>query len=114
MFVDRCGRHGRQVGRGVAGVADDQVRGHRGAERGRGRRAVLLRPGLGLWRARTSANGDIVVGEDQLRAVAAASRGNESFAHKVDEMLGASWDEALEPFRRAGDGAPVTWLHRVG
>ncbi|MBE1471441.1 DUF3145 domain-containing protein [Kibdelosporangium phytohabitans] len=71
-------------------------------------------PGLGLWRAKTSANGDIVVGEDQLRAVAAASRGSESFVHKVDEMLGASWDEALEPFRRAGDGAPVTWLHRVG
>ena len=28
-------------------------------------------PTLGLWRARTSANGDIVVGEDQLRAMAA-------------------------------------------
>jgi hypothetical protein len=71
-------------------------------------------PGLGLWRAKTSANGDIVVGEDQLRAVAASSRGGESFVHKVGELLGSSWDEALEPFRRAGDGAPVTWLHRVG
>ena len=26
-------------------------------------------PGLGLWHARTSANGDIVVGEDQLRTL---------------------------------------------
>ena len=71
-------------------------------------------PGLGLWRARTGASGDIVVGEDQLRAIAGKSRGGESFAHAVDELLGASWDDALEPFRRAGDGAPVTWLHRVG
>ncbi|ASR34809.1 hypothetical protein BAY61_07295 [Prauserella marina] len=71
-------------------------------------------PGLGLWHARTSANGDIVVGEDQLRALASNSRAGEQFAHKLDELLGASWDEALEPFRHAGDGAPVTWLHQVG
>ncbi|MDQ4104193.1 MAG: DUF3145 domain-containing protein [Actinomycetota bacterium] len=71
-------------------------------------------PGLGLWRARTSANGDIVVGEDQLRALAAAARDAESFAHRLDQLLGAAWDEALEPFRRAADGAPVTWLHHVG
>jgi hypothetical protein len=71
-------------------------------------------PTLGLWRTRVLANGDIAVGEDQLRALAARSRAGESFAHAVDELLGASWDAALEPFRRAGDGAPVTWLHRVG
>ncbi|GAA1986739.1 DUF3145 domain-containing protein [Amycolatopsis minnesotensis] len=71
-------------------------------------------PGLGLWHARTSANGDIVVGEDQLRALVAQSRAGEQFAHKLDELLGANWDEALEDFRHAGDGAPVTWLHQVG
>jgi hypothetical protein len=71
-------------------------------------------PDLGLWRSRTAANGDIVVSEDQLRALAAQLRGRESFAHKLDELLGAAWDDALEPYRRAGDGAPVTWLHRVG
>jgi hypothetical protein len=86
-------------------------------------------PGLGLWRGRMSANGDIVVGEDQLRALVATamlapatgphahlpgSHGPEAFAHQVDQLLGAAWDEALEPFRRAGDGAPVAWLHQVG
>ncbi|MGH3938489.1 MAG: DUF3145 domain-containing protein [Pseudonocardiaceae bacterium] len=71
-------------------------------------------PGLGLWRARTSANGDIMVCEDQLRALVATARGREAFAHQLDQLLGAAWDDALEPFRRAGDGAPVTWLHRVG
>lgn len=71
-------------------------------------------PGLGLWRASTGANGDVVVNEDQLRTLAANSLGSESFTHRVEQLLGAEWDEALEPFRRAGDGAPVTWLHRVG
>jgi len=71
-------------------------------------------PGLGLWRARISANGDVVVGEDQLRALVAVARGAEAFAHQVDQLLGAAWDDALEPFRRAGDGAPVAWLHQVG
>lgn len=71
-------------------------------------------PGFGLWRARTSANGDVVVAEDQLRALVASCRGAESFAHQVDQLLGAAWDDALEPFRRAGDGAPVAWLHQVG
>jgi hypothetical protein len=71
-------------------------------------------PGLGLWHGRTSANGDIVVGEDRLRSLVASSRAGEALAHKLDELLGSAWDEALEPFRYAGDGAPVTWLHRVG
>ena len=44
----------------------------------------------------------------------ALARGREAFAHSLDQLLGAAWDDALEPFRRAGDGAPVTWLHRVG
>ncbi len=71
-------------------------------------------PGLGLWHGRTSANGDIVVGEDQLRKLVVTSRAGEQLAHKLDELLGSNWDEALEPFRHAGDGAPVTWLHQVG
>ena len=71
-------------------------------------------PGLGLWRARVGANGDVMVGEDQLRALAASARGPEGFAHQVDQLLGAAWDDALEPYRRAGDGAPVAWLHQVG
>lgn len=71
-------------------------------------------PGLGLWRARMSANGDVVVGEDQLRALVCVARGPEAFAHQVDQLLGAAWDDALEPYRRAGDGAPVAWLHQVG
>ncbi len=71
-------------------------------------------PDLGLWRASTGANGDITVSEDQLRTLVANSRTADAFRYRVDQLLGAAWDEALEPFRRAGDGAPVTRLHSVG
>lgn len=71
-------------------------------------------PGIGLWHAHTSANGDVVLNENQLRSMLANNKSSESFTHHLEGLLGAPWDEALEPFRRAGDGAPVTWLHRVG
>jgi hypothetical protein len=32
----------------------------------------------------------------------------------LDLALGAAWDDELEPFRYAGLGAPVRWLHQVG
>ncbi|GAB2915351.1 DUF3145 domain-containing protein [Rhodococcus aerolatus] len=70
-------------------------------------------PGLGLWRATTSANGDVVLGELRLRAmVEAAGRDSDRLATELDSALGAAWDEALEPFRANGDGAEVTWLRR--
>jgi len=70
-------------------------------------------PQLGLWRGRTSANGDIVVGEDQLRALMRDGPAAQ-VPGRVRDLLGTAWDEALESFRFAGDGAPVTWLHQVG
>ena len=33
---------------------------------------------------------------------------------QLDLALGQAWDDELEPFRYAGAGAPVRWLHRVG
>jgi hypothetical protein len=33
---------------------------------------------------------------------------------EIDLLLGQPWDDELEPFRHAGDGAPVRWLHQVG
>ena len=33
---------------------------------------------------------------------------------ELDLALGQAWDDELEPFRYAGAGAPVRWLHRVG
>lgn len=67
-------------------------------------------PGLGLWRGITSANGDIMVGEQRLRAI--LDGGAEGLAAALDSALGTAWDEALEPFRSGGEGAEVTWLRR--
>ena len=70
-------------------------------------------PTLGLWSGRASANGDIVVGEDQVRTLLATSTPTQ-LPSRMHDLLGSAWDEALEPFRHAGDGAPITWLHQVG
>ena len=71
-------------------------------------------PGRGLFAAAMSANGDLMIGEDRLRALMATSRGPESLTHALDRALGTAWDDELEPYRYAGDGAPVTWLTQAG
>jgi hypothetical protein len=70
-------------------------------------------PGRGVFHATTSANGDIVLAEDRLRALIAAARGYEALAHALDRALGAAWDAELEPYRHAGEGMAVP-LTRVG
>jgi hypothetical protein len=78
-----------------------------------GERIVHL-PGRGVHRSAMSANGDIMVSEDRLRSLLATATGPEGLAHGIEKLLGAEWDVELEPYRYAGDGAPVTWLHRTG
>ena len=71
-------------------------------------------PSLGLFRAIMSANGDVLVGEDRLRALLGMSPDATALAHGLERLLGSAWDEELEPFREAGEGAPVRWLHAAG
>lgn len=66
-------------------------------------------PGLGLWQGTTNAVGDVVVGEQRLRAILV---GGADVGGEIRRALGTAWDEALEPFRFGGAGAEVTWLHR--
>jgi hypothetical protein len=61
-----------------------------------------------------SATGDIMLGEDLIRTLISTSRGHEGLAHALHKALGAAWDAELEPYRYAGEGAPVTWLTKVG
>jgi hypothetical protein len=72
-------------------------------------------PTLGLFHATTGVHGDILVREDRLRA-ALARAGSDPATDVLTEMqhlLGKAWDDELETFRYAGDGAPVRWLHQV-
>jgi hypothetical protein len=71
-------------------------------------------PTLGVFHAITGLHGDIMVPEDRLKAaVVAASLGGRSLDDSIDELLGQAWDAELEPFRFAGEGTPVRWLHKV-
>lgn len=89
-------------------------------------------PSLGTFSAVTSANGDVLVPEGRLRAaMALADAGdgvqalrdahaprhpalNGSLAAEIGLLLGQPWDDELEPFRHAAEGAPVRWLHATG
>jgi hypothetical protein len=70
-------------------------------------------PGRGFHRSMISANGDVVVGEERLHGLARRAKTADDFAHGLAELLGTAWDAELEPYRTAGDGAPVTLLHQV-
>ena len=62
-----------------------------------------------------AANGDAVVNEDRLREVVMLAQGSpDAMQEMLEELLGTDWDDELEAFRYAGDGAPVRWLHKVG
>jgi hypothetical protein len=78
-----------------------------------GERIVYV-PGRGLHRSTMSANGDLLVSEDRLRCLLSTAGGAEALTHGLEKLLGSAWDAELEPYRHAGDGAPVTWLHQVG
>ena len=74
-------------------------------------------PDLGLFTAVTGANGDIMVSEDRLRSVMLLASGggtSTSLEAELGRLLGTAWDNELEPFRRAADGAPVRWLNATG
>ena len=72
-------------------------------------------PELGTFTAATAANGDIMVPENRLRAAMtmALQAGVASLEDELTRLLGTAWDNELEPFRRAADGAPVRWLSAI-
>jgi hypothetical protein len=71
-------------------------------------------PALGVFHAITGVHGDLMVPEDRLRAaVLSATTAGDSLEEAVAKLLGQPWDDELETFRWAGEGAPVRWLHQV-
>jgi hypothetical protein len=88
-------------------VTEDATAGSEGAR-------YSFTPELGIFHAVTGIHGDIMIPEDRLKAaVVKAAIGDRPLLLEIDKLLGKVWDEALEPFRYAGDGAPVKWLHHV-
>lgn len=71
-------------------------------------------PSLGLFHALTGLHGDVLIPEDRIRAfMVKAARGDVTMDQALEGLLGQRWDAELEPFRHAGEGAPVRWLHQV-
>lgn len=78
-------------------------------------RRFACTPALGMFQAGTDANGDMLVGEERLRAaLVACSDRPEELPRVIQDLLGRAWDDELEPFRIAGADGSVRWLHRVG
>lgn len=71
-------------------------------------------PDLGIFHAMTDVHGNVVVPEDRVRAALDLAHDPRAMQDALDLALGTAWDDELEPFRYAGAGAPVRWLHRVG
>jgi hypothetical protein len=71
-------------------------------------------PELGIFHAVTDVHGNVLVPEDRIRAAMEHVDDLQQMRRELDLALGQAWDDELEPFRYAGAGAPVRWLHRVG
>lgn len=71
-------------------------------------------PELGIFHATIDVHGNTMVPEDRVRACLEHSGDLVRLRRELELSLGQAWDDELEPFRYAGAGAPVRWLHRVG
>lgn len=71
-------------------------------------------PTLGIFHAHTDSHGNLVVSEVRIKAAMEHAHDAYRMRRELDLAVGTAWDEELEPFRYAGDGAPVRWLHQVG
>lgn len=81
---------------------------------GREGERYAVTPGLGMFRATIGIHGDVMLSEDRIRSAMADSSTSQDLAERMRSLLGAEWDEELEPFRYAGEGTSVRWLHQVG
>ncbi len=71
-------------------------------------------PELGIFHSQMDSVGNVVVPEDRVRSALQEATSFTSLQEALGLALGQAWDDDLEPFRYAGAGAPVRWLHRVG
>lgn len=71
-------------------------------------------PDLGIFHAQTDTLGNVVIPENRIRYALEHREQVPEMIRLLHLALGSAWDDELEPFRYAGTGAPVRWLHRVG
>lgn len=74
----------------------------------------MCTPDLGIHHSTTGLHGDVMIHENRLLAALEKAIHGLDVEGEIATLLGLAWDEELEPFRQAGDGAPVRWLNRTG
>lgn len=71
-------------------------------------------PDLGIHYAATDRAGNVVITEDHVRGcMERAGSDARALQRELGIAIGEPWDEELELYRHAGDGAPMRWLQRV-
>ena len=108
-------RHRGDGGLGAARLGAPALRGHRGAD------GAPRAPGSAAPRSSGSSTrspASTATSSSRRTGCAPPSSGwgreGGDLAEEIDKLLGKPWDDELETFRWAGEGAPVRWLHQVG
>jgi hypothetical protein len=72
-------------------------------------------PTLGMFSSQIDWAGNLLVNEFKLRsAIETAGSNALELQREMRKLLGQTWDDELEVFRRAGMDSPVVWLQRIG
>jgi len=75
----------------------------------------VMTPDLGIHRTAIDGLGEGLIVESRLRMLVEKSGTDlEALRSGIEAMIGADWEAELEPFRWAGEGADVRWVHRTG
>ncbi|GAA3585572.1 DUF3145 domain-containing protein [Klugiella xanthotipulae] len=75
----------------------------------------LHTPALGIFHMQVDTSGNAVIPEDRVRyAIEISGSSVLELQRELRLALGQAWDDELEPFRYAGDGNTVVWLHKTG
>ncbi|MEN9288029.1 MAG: hypothetical protein RLZ88_699 [Actinomycetota bacterium] len=72
-------------------------------------------PTLGMFSCQIDWAGNLLINEFRLRSALESAGSNAlELQREMRKLLGQSWDDELEVFRKAGMDAPVVWLQRFG
>jgi hypothetical protein len=72
-------------------------------------------PSMGINHRMMDEFGNVVIGEDQIRAAMTSSGLNPlALQQQLRTLLAEPWDIELEPLRQAAEHSRVVWLHRAG
>lgn len=74
---------------------------------------IMFVPSRGLYRTATSANGDLLIDENRIRALLATTTDADTLRHGLNKLLGTEWDAELNVYRNYDDDAGQNWLSQV-